>query len=100
MKDATAADTGATTSAWRHLVIKMFGLKSRIREDDDPRNLGDMNTKVTPAQAEELERRAQLTNSNVAALLQFCKATSFADIPASKYDEVDSLLRKKETKGR
>ncbi len=24
MKDATAADTGATTSAWRHLMIKMF----------------------------------------------------------------------------
>ena len=99
LKDATAADTGATTSAWRHLVIKMFGLKSRIREEDDPRNLGD-NSKVTPEQADELERRVKDTNSNVAAFLKLAKAYSFKDIPAIQYDTLDALLRTKEHRGR
>jgi len=40
MKDATAADAGAGTTAWRHLMVKMFGLKSRISEDADARNEG------------------------------------------------------------
>jgi len=99
VKDATAADTGATTSAWRHLVIKMFSLKSRIREDEDARNIGD-GAKVTPAQADELERRVQLTNSNVPAFLKLAKADSFANIPAIQYDALDALLRTKEARGR
>jgi hypothetical protein len=100
MKDATAADTGATTSAWRHLVIKMFGLKSRIREEDDPRNLGETNAKVTSAQAEELERRVNLLNSNVAAFLKLAGATSFADIPANNYEVMDRMLQSKEKASR
>lgn len=100
MKDATAADTGATTSAWRHLVIKMFGLKSRIQESDDPRNLGDTNTKITAKQAEELERRVAETNSKVDAFLKLAKADSFANIPAIQYDALDALLRTKEMRGR
>ena len=100
MKDATAADTGATTSAWRHLVIKMFGLKSRIQESDDPRNLGDTNKKITEAQAKELEHRAQLTNCNIAAFLKLAGATSFADIPAVNFDVMDRMLQVKEKAGR
>lgn len=99
MKDATAADTGATTSAWRHLVIKMFGLKSRIQEDADPRNLGDTNTKLAPKLADELERRAQLTNSNISAFLKLAGAKTFAEIPAVNYDMLDRLLKTKEQKG-
>lgn len=99
MKDATAADTGATTSAWRHLVIKMFSLKSRIREDEDARNLGD-GSKVTKEQAEELERRVQITNSNVPAFLKLAKADTFANIPSIQYDALDALLRTKEARGR
>jgi hypothetical protein len=99
MKDATAADTGATTSAWRHLVIKMFGLKSRIREEDDARNLGD-GGKITAAQAEELERRVHETNSNLPAFLKLAKANNFAEIPAIQYDILDALLRTKEARGR
>ncbi len=100
MKDATAADTGATTSAWRHLVIKMFGLKSRIREEDDVRNLGETNVKVTPEQAAELERRAHEVNANIQAFLAFAKSPTFAEIQADKYPELDKMLAKKEKGGR
>ncbi len=95
MKDATAADTGATTSAWRHLCVKWFGLKSRIHDSDDVRNLGDLNTKVTQAQAEELERRAGLLNCQK-AFLDYAKAPKFSDIPANRYADLDQMLSRKE----
>ena len=94
MKDATAADTGATTSAWRHLVIKMFGIKSRIREEDDARNLGEQNVKITPEQANELEHRVALTNSDRAAFLQFAGAASYKDIPLAKFGSLDAILKR------
>jgi len=100
MKDATAADTGATTSAWRHLVIKMFGIKSRIREEDDARNLGEQNVKITAEQANELEHRVALTNSDKAAFLQFAGATSFKDITAAKFGSLDAILKRKEKAGK
>jgi hypothetical protein len=100
MKDATAADAGSTTSAWRHLVIKMFGLKSRIQEGDDPRNLGDTHTKVTAEQAGELEHRVKMVNGNVSAFLKLAGATLFSEIPASKYDELDAKLKIKEGGGK
>ena len=96
MKDATAADTGATTSAWRHLCIKLFGLKSRIREEDDVRNEGSTSDKVTQKQADELEHRAQMTNSDIKAFLGYAKVTKFADIPARLYSELDRMLARKE----
>jgi hypothetical protein len=96
MKDATAADTGATTSAWRHLCIKLFGLKSRIREEDDVRNEGDKNEKVTEAQAGELEHRAKMVNASIPDFLKYAKVTKFADIPARLYAELDALLKRKE----
>ncbi len=100
MKDATAADTGATTSAWRHLVIKMFGLKSRISDTDDARNLGDVTTKITPDQADELDRRLAMINGNKSDFLALAGAKSFADIPASVYPILDRFLSKKEKAGR
>ncbi len=36
MKDAAMCDTGAATTAWRHLVMKLYGLKSRITDGQDP----------------------------------------------------------------
>ena len=95
MKDATAADTGATTSAWRHLVIKMFGLKSRIREEDDARNLGT-DEKITEAEARDLERRVFDTKSDTIAFLKFAGAKSFDEIKAARWDALDQMLRRKE----
>jgi hypothetical protein len=100
MKDATAADTGATTSAWRHLVMKMFGIKSRIQEDADPRNLGDISKKVTAEQADELERRVKMLNRNVPAFLKLAGAAAFAEIPAVNFDVVDRMLAGAEKQSR
>lgn len=97
MKDATATDAGSTTSAWRHLMIKWFGLKSRIQAQFDPRVEGGA---ITPEQAFELERRVAETNSNKEAFLKFAGAESYAKISASKYDMLDGFLRKKEQKGK
>ena len=83
MKDATAADTGATTSAWRHLVIKMFGLKSRISDTDDARNLGDVATKITPDEAAELESRLANVHKPAKQFLEWVGYPTFAEIPAA-----------------
>jgi len=98
MKDATAADTGATTSAWRHLVIKWFGLKSRTSETDDARNLGDIATKITKEQADELEHRVAMANANKVAFFEFAGANvkSFSDIAAIDYPRCDRMLKRKE----
>ena len=100
MKDATAADTGAATSAWRHLVIKLFGLKSRICESDDARNLGDTAKKITKEQADELEHRLKMVNGKVHDFLTLAGATSFAEIPAVNHAICDRLLTSKERAAR
>ena len=69
-------------------------------EDNDASLLGNMSEFVTAAQADELERRAQETNSNIPAFLKFAGAAKFSEIRASKYDELDALLRKKEQAGK
>lgn len=99
MKDATAADTGATTSAWRHLVIKMFGLKSRISESDDARNLGDLATKVKPELAADLEHRAQLCNI-AQSILKYVGAATFQDIPVIMVPVAERMLQAKERAGK
>ena len=104
MKDETAVDTGATTSAWRHLVMKMFGLKSRIVEADDAKNLGST---ISRQLAEELQQRAKLTNSNEIAILKMAGIVSTApclaeyqQINSLKYEVIDQMLRMKERAGK
>ena len=95
----TQCDAGASSSAERHCLIKMFGLRLRLREGDDPRNVGEA---VTADQAAELERRTKETNSNLEAFLKFAgsKTGRFSDIPANRYAECDAMLRRKEQGGR
>jgi hypothetical protein len=96
MKDATAADTGATTSAWRHLCIKWFGLKSRIREDADPRNEGMV---ITSEQSADLEHRAAMLNCKP-VILEMAGAKSFAEILTGRYPVLVNAIEIKERKGR
>jgi hypothetical protein len=96
MKDATAADTGATTSAWRHLCIKWFGLKSRIREDADPRNEG---TVITPEQVAELKHRCEMLNCKP-LILEMAGAKSFEEILSARYPVLINAIAMKERKGR
>lgn len=64
--------------------------------DNDARLEGDLNTKVTPEQAEELERRVSETNSNKSMFLKVAGAARFSEIPANRYADLDALLAVKE----
>lgn len=105
MKDATSADAGAATTAWRHLVIKLFGLKSRIRAEDDPRNLGE---RITEDQAKQLKIRVMDTESNEVAFLKLAGVNvtgpvtmeHYKAILSGKYEMLDRQLQRKEQKGR
>lgn len=96
----TQCDAAASTSAERHALIKMFQLRTRKTEDDDASLVGDRNAKVTTAQAGELEKRAQLTNSNIALFLKFAGADKFSNILANRYEACNQMLKTKESKGR
>lgn len=95
LKDDTAVDAGSTTSAWRHLVIKMFGLKSRIREEDDARNEGGGET-ISDDEAKELQRRVHACGSSEIKFLQFAGAETFVDIRADKLQSLLDMLARKE----
>lgn len=90
MKDDTAVDAGSTTSAWRHLVIKMFGLKSRIREEGDARNLGG---KISPEKSAELLARCEAVGGNTTRrVLTFAMTESFEDIGEAIVPLVENLI--------
>ena len=92
MKDATAADTGATTSAWRHLVIKMFGIKSRIQETNDPRNEG---SRIDPKLADELHHRAEMLNATK-VILEMAGVQTFRDILSGSVKVIENAISIKE----
>lgn len=89
------ADSAAGTSAQRNALCDALNIV--IRRGDDVKEEGSA---VTKAQADELEQRVKLTNSNEVAFLKFAGASSYADIRADKYDMLDSFLAKKERAGR
>jgi hypothetical protein len=93
MKDATAVDSGATTSAWRNLVIKMFGLKSRIREEGDARNVGAF---ITPEKAKEIYDRVKSCGADENKFLAFAQASYFEEIGESMLPAIEAMLRAKE----
>lgn len=93
MKDATAVDAGSTTSAWRHLVIKMFGLKSRIRESDDAKNLGEH---ITAEEATELKTRLAACEGDTAKFLAAANSESFETIGTAVLPLLEAMLTAKE----
>jgi hypothetical protein len=99
----TQADCKASTTAKRNALCNALNIVIRqdcLNEENDASIEGDPNAKVTPAQAQELERRVKETNSDVAAFLRFAQSKSFAEIPANRYAELDAFMRRKESKGR
>ena len=99
----TQADCKAATTAKRNALLNALNIVIRqdcLSDESDAAIEGDPNAKLTQAQADELEHRAQLTNSNIPALLRFAGSATFKDIPANKYAELDSMLRRKEQGGR
>ena len=99
----TQADCKASTTAKRNSLLQSLNIVIRqdcLNEEDDAGMEGDLTKFVTPAQADELERRAQLVNANIPAFLEFAKAKKFTEIQASRYDELDRMLARKEKGGR
>lgn len=95
MKDDTAVDAGSTTSAWRHLVIKMFGLKSRIKEEDDARIIG---SPISAELAGQIQRRLQATRGDEAKFLAWVGAKTFEEIGEAKLPEIETMLARRERK--
>lgn len=101
----TQCDAAASTTAERHALIKLFGLRTRINPNDDPRLRPGP---ITAEQADELLRRVKETNSNEQAFLKLAgvgtiTAPSLDDykkIQASQYEMLDEMLCKKEQRGR
>ncbi len=99
MKDAAMCDAGAATTALRHLLIKMFGLKSRIQSNQDPRNEGE---KIDGAKAMYLrEQCAELGGGAEANLLAVAGVQTFEDVPEMVYPVLVRIIegRKRAKKG-
>lgn len=100
----TQADCKASTTAKRNALCNALNIVIRqdvlLNEDADASIEGNPNAFLTPDQAFEIERRVKETNSIVPAFLRFAGAATFKEIPANKYAELDSMLRRKETQGR
>lgn len=95
----TQADCKASTTAKRNALCNALNIVIRqdvLNEENDAGIEGDPNKHLTPEQAFELERRVNETNSNHGAFLRFAGAAKFSEIPANKYAELDSMLRRKE----
>ncbi len=99
----TQADCKASTTAKRNALCNALNIVIRqdcLTEDEDAGIEGDPNQFVSSEQAFELERRAHEVNADIAALLQYAKAKQFGEIPASRYAELDAMLKRKEGRGR
>ncbi len=99
----TQADCKASTTAKRNALCNALNIVIRqdvLNEENDASMEGDPNSFITAEQAFELERRSNEVNANIGALLNFANASTFAKIPANRYDELDQLLRRKERGGK
>lgn len=92
MKDVTAVDTGSTTSAWRHLIIKMFGLKSRIKETADAANDGEF---ISFDKVQYLRERCKETGMSEATLLRLAGAESLEKVGVNIYPVLTNALSMK-----
>ncbi len=95
----TQSDCMAATTAKRNALCNALNIVIRqdaFSEENDASLEGDITKKISDDQSFELERRVKETNSDEVAFLRFASAKSFSDIAANRYDELDSMLRRKE----
>ena len=96
VKDDTMADAGAATTAWRHLMIKMFGLKSRISDKADAslegENISRDQVQVITEMLDEMVENKRGTKDD---FLLFAGAPSVDKIKTARYDSVFAALQKK-----
>ncbi len=87
------ADVGGVTTAQRHALKLMFGLKERHMEDGDARLLGDF---ISSDESAALAARVAATGRDSVKFLKFAGAPSFETIRRGRYDDCDRLLMKAE----
>ena len=93
MKDGAMCDAGGATTAWRHLMIKMFGLKSRISDNQDARIEGE---RITPDKLQYVKELVKETNSDEARFFAFAGVKTYEEITEGIYPLlVRSLTSKK-----
>lgn len=102
----TQCDAAATTNAERQALIKIFGIRTRVRAEDDPRNIGEA---ITREQAESLQHRVKMLNAPEQSFLKWAgvpnaaKTPTLADyekIPSTAFVRCDEFLCKKEAGGK
>lgn len=85
--DGSAHTYGQRGALEQGLALRIAGAREDARMEGGP---------ITPAQADELARRVAETNSDRTAFLKFAGAPSFKEIAASRYDDLDAMLTRKE----
>ncbi len=96
MKDGAMCDAGGATTAWRHLMIKMFGLKSRIAENQGKFDATIEGSAITPDRVQYLRELLDETKSDLAKFLSMAGVDSLEKITAGSYDVlVRALLMKR-----
>lgn len=82
MKDAAMCDTGGATTAWRHLMIKMFTLKSRIAENQDAKLEG---AKIGADKVQYIRELVKETASDEARFFAFAGVKTYEEITEGTY---------------
>ena len=93
----TQADCKASTTAKRNALLQALNIVIRqdcLSDEEGDARLEGVN--ISDEQSFELERRVKETNSDVGAFLKFAGARSFKEILASRYDDLDAMLSRKE----
>lgn len=99
----TQADGAAATYAKRGALSDCLNIVTE--KDDDANAEGDF---ITKEQAEELQHRVKMTNSDEKKFLKFCGVNvqgavnfeHYREICENRYKEADSMLRQKENQGK
>lgn len=96
MKDAAMCDTGGATTAWRHLIQKWFGLKSRISDSQDAKLEGE---KIAPDKVIYLKEQLSESGGDPAKFLALAGVKSLEEITEGSYGVlVRALAAKKGTR--
>ncbi len=82
MKDAAMCDTGGATTAWRHLMIKMFGLKSRIAANQDAKIEGE---RIGSDKLQYIKELVSETNSDEPRFFAFAGVKTYEEITEGIY---------------
>lgn len=95
MKDGAMCDAGGATTAWRHLMMKMFGLKSRIVAEADAAVEGE---RISADKVQYLVEQVRETGSDAKKFLALAGVERFEDIRAGSYDVLVRALAAKARK--